>query len=284
MGPLKSLAAAAALTCAPAFTDVLAAEGYPVSVTYLGNAGVLVEQGDSKVLFDPLYRLNHSYYRAVPDHVENALMSGEPPFDGVDAIIITHFHLDHFSPNLVLNYLMLNANAQLYAPEQAVQAMQQFSAGQEEGFLDRVTGLNLSHYGNPFSQKTGDLLIEVLRIPHSGWPDQNRSTQNLVYRITLSDGTSVLHLGDSAAQLELFERFDEHWSARSNRLVIAPYWFQQELEGRRILTEVLQAGTVLGVHVPADVPEDAAQRPAEFRDLPLLLTPGSKRQLPLTDP
>jgi L-ascorbate metabolism protein UlaG (beta-lactamase superfamily) len=272
---LAALAMAVALT-----TTTQAADGAPTSVTYLGNAGVLVEQGEAKVLFDPLFRLDHDFYRPVPDHLENALVSGEPPFDGVDAVMISHYHLDHFSPNLVLNYLLLNPTVQLYAPEQAVAAMQQFVGSQEESLMERVTGLKLNHHGNPFSQEAAEYQVEILRIPHSGWPDQSVLTQNLVYRVSFTDGTSVLHLGDSAAQYELFERFAPAWSARRNDLVLAPYWFQQETQGRKILSDLLQAGSVLGIHVPADVPEAAEQRSREYRDLTLLLTPGVKNQLP----
>lgn len=278
MGPSHLRAAAAALSCAlSAFTTAVADQ--PLSVTYLGNAGVLVEQGETKVLFDPLFRLQHNYYRSVPDHLENALMSGEPPFDGVDAVLVTHYHLDHFSPNLVLNYLVLNPEVQLYAPQQAVEALQQFSAGQEEAFLERVTGLNLSQYGNPFSQRSGALQVEILRIPHSGWPDNNQGVQNLVYRVTLADGSSVLHLGDSEAQTELFQRFSEHWAARDNRLVLAPFWFQQSRQGLVILNEILKAGTVLNVHVPSEVSENPSLWPKEYQGQDLLLKPGVKRRL-----
>ena len=283
MGPSHLRAAAVALCCAlSAFTTATADE--PLSVTYLGNAGVLVEQGDTKLLFDPLFRLQNTFYRAVPDHLENALMSGEPPFDGVDAVLITHFHLDHFSPNLVLNYLVLNPSVQLYAPQQAVEGLQQFSAGQEKAFLERVTGLSLSQFGNPFSQRNGELQVEILRIPHNGWPDGSRDVQNLVYRVTLGDGSSVLHLGDAAAQTELFQPFSDHWAARENRLVLAPYWFQQDPQGLTILNDILKAGTVFNVHVPSDVAENPSTRPKEYQGQDLLLKPGTKRRLAAKNP
>lgn len=277
MGLRFTTAIAAASTCLLLGTaGVGQAAGIPVSVTYLGNEGVMIEQGETRILVDPLFRLQNAYYQAVPDHIENALVTAEPPFDGVDAVMVTHYHLDHFSPNLMLNYLTLNPEVRLYAPEQAVQGLTQFSAGQEEAFLERVTGLNLSHYGNPFSQKTGELEVEVLRIPHSGWPEQNRGVQNLVYRITLADGTSVLHLGDAEAQFELFARFRDFWLARDNDLVLAPFWYLQSGQGQRILNELLRARDVVGLHVPTGVPENPQARPEEYRNLKLMVTPGTK--------
>jgi hypothetical protein len=103
---------------------------------------------------------------------------------------------------------------------------------------------------------------------------------NLVYRITLEDGTTLVHLGDSEPQLELFERFRDFWQASDNDLVLAPVWFLQSREGKSILSDLLQAGDTVGIHVPLGVSENPQLREGEFRDLKIMVTPGSKYQLP----
>lgn len=246
----------------------------PLRLTYLANAGAMVEQGESKVLFDPLFRITHGYYRSLPDHMENSLLSAQPPFDGVDLVLVSHIHLDHFSPNLMLDYLLLNPEVQVIVPAQALDAMQQFASGQESAMLERITALNLSHYGSPMQQQVGDMLVEILRIPHSGWPDENRSTQNLVYRVTFKNGISVVHLGDSAGQEALFARFNEFWPRRTNHLVLAPVWLMQQSEGLAILQGQLSTVRTLGMHVPAAIPEQDDLRAREYRGLELLVTPG----------
>ena len=127
---LKFLALAALLFC---YAGTACADENTLRATYLANAGVMVEHGQSKILFDPLYRLNHDYYLHVPDDMENAIVSGTPPFDGVDAIFISHFHRDHFSPTLLLNCLVLNENLLVFAPEQAVAAIRRFASGDDPG-------------------------------------------------------------------------------------------------------------------------------------------------------
>ena len=249
------------------------------SATYLANAGVLVAQGDNKVLFDPLYRLNHGYYLSVPEDMENSMLVGDPPFDGVDAVLVSHFHLDHFSPNLLLNYLMLNTSARLFAPEQAVIALRRYTTDEDAELLARVVSLNLSQYGKPMRHELDGLVVETVRIPHSGWPDANRGTQNLLFRVIFEDGTTVLHLGDSEPMAELFERFEDHWTSRQLDMLLTPYWFYLEGDGNRIIELQLKPLDSVGIHVPADVPAEPNQRSSELRNLNLFTRPGEIRSI-----
>jgi len=261
-------------------TGALAETG--VRATYLANAGVMVEYGGAKVLFDPLFRLSHDYYRSVPATMENGMLNGDPPFDGVDVVLVTHFHLDHFSPNLLLNYLMINPDATLFAPEQALDAMRRYAADEEAQLMERVTVLNLSHFGEPFHQDLGEIVIESVRIPHSGWPDANRGTQNLAYRVTLQGEATVIHLGDAAPQADLFDKFENFWGQRRAQLVLAPYWFLLDADGLRILQSSLGGAAAVGIHVPSEVQARPELRRPEYRDLDLFTSPGETRTAPPT--
>lgn len=247
--------------------------------TYLANAGVLVEHGDKKVLFDPLFRLSDGFYRSLPEDMENKLLVGEPPFDGVDAVLITHIHLDHFSPNLLLNYLMINTQARLFAPAQAVSSLLRFTTEEDAGLVDRVVSLNLSQYGRPTRHELDGIVVETVRVPHAGWPDRNRGTQNLVYRVTLNNARTVLHLGDAATQWDLFERFSEHWRARQLDMLFTPYWFFLEGDGQRIIFSLLKPTEAVGVHVPADVPSEPNRREDDLKTLDLFTRPGEIRSI-----
>ena len=64
---------------------------------YMANEGVMVTDGDTKILFDPLYPESYGQYLLVPEQMREALFAGEAPFEDVDAIFVSHFHGDHFS-------------------------------------------------------------------------------------------------------------------------------------------------------------------------------------------
>src|SRR5262245_21953512 len=65
---------------------------------YLANEGVLIVSGETRIVFDPLFRNDFGTYRLLPKELERALFAGEPPFTGLDAVFISHYHEDHFSP------------------------------------------------------------------------------------------------------------------------------------------------------------------------------------------
>ena len=54
---------------------------------YLANAGLMITEGDTKVLFDPLFRNGFGQYQLLPVEMEEALFAGDAPVDGVDAHI-----------------------------------------------------------------------------------------------------------------------------------------------------------------------------------------------------
>ena len=59
----------------------------------------------------------------LPDEMEAALFAGEAPYDALDAIFISHYHGDHFTPEDVIRFMNARPNVELYAPSQAVMAL-----------------------------------------------------------------------------------------------------------------------------------------------------------------
>ncbi|MEM9209240.1 MAG: MBL fold metallo-hydrolase, partial [Pseudomonadota bacterium] len=112
------------------------------SATYLANQGVLVEFGDHAVLFDPLFDNDFGRFQRVPEDMQQALLDGEPPFDNVAAVFVSHYHGDHFSPGLMIEYLGRQPDVRLYGPMQATNALRQ-AAGADADILARVSGLAL---------------------------------------------------------------------------------------------------------------------------------------------
>ena len=90
----------------------------PLSTTaqYMANEGLMVVSGETKVVFDPLFRNGYGQYQLLPREMEEALFAGNPPFDGVDVIFVSHYHGDHFAPADMLRLLKAQPGIQLYAP------------------------------------------------------------------------------------------------------------------------------------------------------------------------
>lgn len=257
-----------AIAVASAFTASAHPDGTS-ETTYLGNEGLMVSDGDTTILFDPLYPNGFGVYQMVPEDTRDALMAGEAPYDDVDAIFVSHMHPDHFSVEEVILYLETHPHVQLYAPSQAVEWMREET--ENEAIFEQVTGVPLERLDAPLSYTHGDLKIDVVRIPHAGWPGR-ADISNLVWRVTLAEGATVMHMGDADPNDTHFAPHADHWNKTKTDAAYPPYWFFTSGDGPQILSDRLNADKSIGVHVPIQVPTDLFVSGADF-----FHKPGEKR-------
>lgn len=241
----------------------------PTEATYLGNEGVMISDGETTILFDPLFPNGFGIYQLVPEPMRQALMAGDAPYDDVDAIFISHMHPDHFSAGEVVSYLEQHAEVRLYAPDQAVAAMRE--EADNEAIFDRVTGVALQRLDAPKRYSEGDLEIDVVRIPHAGWPGR-ADVSNLVWRVSLANGATVMHLGDADPDEAHYRPHAEHWQSVRTDAAYPPYWFFLSDAGRTLVDSILNTTTATGIHVPLDLPADLFVTGRDF-----FHTPGETR-------
>jgi len=249
---------------------------------YMANEGLMVVQGETKVVFDPLFRNGYGHYQLLPKEMEQALFAGEPPFDGIDAVFISHYHGDHFSPEDVLSLLKVQPEIHLYAPTQAVNGMRKVAEVQDEIVFERVTAVELAYKDTPVTLEMEGLVIEAVRIPHSGWPTGRLDVENISWRVTLNETTTVLHLGDADPNDVHFERDAAYWDKRHTHMAFPPYWFFSSTGGDGILRNRIKPDHSVGVHVPVSISKTPSLRPLELRGHDLFTMPGEKREIPVT--
>ena len=268
--PTKCALAALLFIAPPAF-------GQDGTIRYLGNEGVMVGNGESTILFDPLYDNSYGRYQLVPDHLRAAIFAGDPPFDDVDAVFVSHHHGDHFSAGDLLRLLREREDIRFYAPAQAVSAVRQLAGDDEQALLDRMTGLDLAYGDAPVTIRTGSLLIEAVFVPHSGWPTARTDVQNIAFRVTLGDAGTVLHLGDADARLVHFETDADYWEDRAVDVAFPPYWYFLSEDGNEVLDDRMDIVESIGIHVPEEY-SNPSNRPEELFLYELFTVPGEGRR------
>jgi L-ascorbate metabolism protein UlaG (beta-lactamase superfamily) len=261
-----------------ALTPVSAHEN-PATARYLANEGVLIAHGDTRVLFDPLFNESFGEYQLLPENMRLALMAGNPPWDSIDAVFISHYHDDHFSPVEVVDYLRAQPGVRLFAPAQAAAALLAV-VGDESPLLDRLTAVSLQYGDRPQCFELPGLVIEAVRIPHSGWPSQSADVENLAWRITLDGGPTVLHLGDADTKVAHFTKDAQFWQQRTLQLAMPPYWYFLSVNGLAVLRDQLRPDHAVGVHVPVTVSETPGEREEALRQVDLFTQPGETRGIP----
>lgn len=247
------------------------------SIQYLANEGVMVKHAETSILFDPLFNNSYGQYQLVPSEMRAAIMAGRAPYDGVDAVFISHYHDDHFSAADVLQLMKAQTSIHLYAPTQAVVAMREIAADSDEQLFERVTGLDLAYGDSPVSIRTENLTIDAAYIPHSGWPTARTDVQNIVFRVALDDSSTVMHMGDADARIVHFAADEEYWEEEQVDLALPPYWFFASDDGREILESRINIRHSIGIHVP-DKFSNPENVPAGLSLYDIFTRPGEGRR------
>ena len=251
------------------------------SAHYMANEGLMVVQGETKVVFDPLFRDGFGQYQILPKDMEDALFAGMPPYDGIDAVFISHYHGDHFSPTDMLRLLRNQPGIHLYAPTQAVAGLHDVASVEDERVFERVTAVDLAYKDKPVMLETEDLRIGAVRIPHSGWPTSRLEVENISWRVTLDETTTVLHMGDADPNDVHFERDAAYWENDHIHMAFPPYWFFSSNFGPGVLENRIKADQSVGIHVPVSISKTRSLRPPELRAYDLFTQPGEKREIPV---
>lgn len=150
------------------------ANAHDGKASYIANEGVMVthtdaNEGDIKILFDPLPLSGIGTYMDTPEEVKAALLSGAPPFDNVNVVFISHAHRDHFSAADMIAFMKAQPQSHLAAPAQALYMMMADPAW-DAALEARMTILDMGYGEDPQSFEIGKVKASAVRIAHAGWP------------------------------------------------------------------------------------------------------------------
>jgi L-ascorbate metabolism protein UlaG (beta-lactamase superfamily) len=227
-----------------------------VSIRYLGNEGFLISAGETKVLIDALYGEGLEGYPVVPAAIRRQAKAGDGDFAGVDLVLATHRHGDHFDAAAVACHLDANRGARFVSTEEATARLLDL----DPDVVDRVTGLWPAEGERvtvePAAPESSDLRITALRLHHGDNP-----AQNLGFLVEIG-GLVVMHLGDADVTAEELRPLD--LAEEGIDVVLAPYWFWDATH--RPALDELGARHRVAMHLP--VPEAPAEyfAPAESLD------------------
>ena len=238
---------------------------------YLGNEGVLIEDGGTKILFDPFFHNDFGQLTLVPESIRNAIFQNISPFDNINAVFISHAHEDHFDKNDVVTYLKTNQHTKLIAPVQAVKLLMELH--DFNAIKNQIITIDTQKGDTPQNITIEKLNIEAVNIPHSGWP-KSADIKNIVYRVKLNKNTVVMHMGDADVNLSHFNEQQSFWGKHQTDIAFPPFWFFLDQQGNLILDNTIKAKQTIGVHVPNNVPgylskmeKDYFSIPGETRDI-----------------
>ncbi len=222
------LAAAAMLAAnGPAKTD-------PNTVTFVGISGFLIEVDGKKVLIDGLSDFT-------PPAVESRLLAGEAPFDGLDLVMATHSHSDHFKAASVRRCLQNHPKAAFVGPQDA--------ADQVPGFPGRVFPVQADE-GKRTVLEVNGIRIQAMPLSHGTPPPGVPGIVNLGYLVTIGSVT-FFHSGDIDAS-QLTPELLRNLGLPDEKIDFAfvPGFFLASPKPPRFLIDGIRPRVFIAAHIP----------------------------------
>jgi len=210
-------------------------DGNKVNITYVGNAGFLINIGDKKILIDALFKGFEGKYE-IPQHIQEKLKLAQAPFDEVDLILVTHVHGDHFSPDMVSQHMKNNSKAIFASTQQGVEIL--------DAFPDRCIAFNPSKEKSD-KKKIQDFNIETFYLPHG----PNSGVINIGFLVSVNRIT-FFQTGDADFDQFTFDEF------RSLRLpeqkidlsFIQHYYLRGDSLRNKFVREAIGGNYIIPIH------------------------------------
>lgn len=191
-----------------------------VEIRLVANMGVLVSQGENKVLVDALFTdVYQGRFRIPTADDREAMIDGSGEFESVDALLFTHEHGDHFNAEEAGLALAANEGLVLMAPDSVRAQLSAPAAHLPDG-------------------------LEVRSVPMF----HMEGLENHAFIIEMGD-ISVLHLGDTNPDGADFTALD----GATVDVVLYPIWFAQSETGQAELNGRFTGARHIAVHVPAHI-------------------------------
>ena len=221
----------------PAWTPIAPSTFDGIRVTHVFNTGYLITAGDKRILIDALYE-------GYPEGTLKPVVYSQPPFDGVDLILATHEHRDHFSPELVARYMRENPHTLFISTKSAVRLLR----AEDNDLRNRSTGIELGK-GERKQIDVEGIDLEAIYLSHGV-----TGLLNLGFIITV-DGTKLFHTGDlSPDHVRVSYLQDYGLPGAQIDVAFVPDFLLTMEEYHAHVTEGIQPRFVFPMHYPYEDP------------------------------
>lgn len=236
------------------------------SLEAVANAGVLFRSGEQAFLFDAPFRDGVAPYETPSVRQRQRLESAAPPYARLAAILITHWHADHFDAAAVASHLRHDPRTVLIASGEVIDRVR--SAGASARQLRELTPAQ----GKTLSADIAGTRVHAIRLRHN--PARRTPEQHLGF---LVEGCAdVLHVGDANPDADNFSALRNLPKADA---ALLPYWYLENAPSLAFVRDAIAPARIVPVHIP---PTERAAVAQAQRSVPqAALLPAAGGALPL---
>jgi L-ascorbate metabolism protein UlaG (beta-lactamase superfamily) len=219
--------------------DALASIGADTHVRYIANAGMLVSVAGRRFLIDAPIRNGIPPYATSSAAERTRLEAGRPPYDTVDAILVTHWHEDHFSAEAVAAHLSSTPRTIFISSPEVVDRLRSAAPSLPAPRLRAV----LPEPGHSVRVDIAGVPIHVLRIRHN--PAARFPEQHVGFLI--GGPATVLHAGDADPTADNFALLKP---LPPVDLAFLPFWYLADDTNRRFVADAIRPRRIVAMHIP----------------------------------
>ena len=227
-----------------------------VTITQLANEGVILSDGQSRVMIDGMVVEPYSIYGGLPADAIPRFRAASGEFAGIELALVSHRHHDHNQPAAACTFLKASEDTSLRTSEQVIGLIREKC----RSFVTtspRIMTID-PQYDAPYRMTLGGVSVTIFPLSHG--TRKYAKIQNYGHLVEIG-GLRVLHIGDAAMDPTDFERAGLDQVELDVALI--PFWFFQPGPGAAVIERFLDAPLKLAVHIPPGEMAEVRQYMAE---------------------
>jgi ribonuclease BN (tRNA processing enzyme) len=195
-----------------------------MELLYLKNCGVYIEIGGVKMMVDGINSAYRGYSSFTEKEYRDYFLKEESRFGGLDHLIFTHYHTDHYNKKKVTRYLKSNEDCKVIGPREKGNFYYRDAKLAAAGI--EIIGIDFPHSGNELA----DILHNMIFIK--------------------SDEANILITSDANFQSEGLA--DKVWEAAGTKKIDVAFFnplFIADKHGRKTI-DTIKANMTYIYHMP----------------------------------
>jgi L-ascorbate metabolism protein UlaG (beta-lactamase superfamily) len=214
-----------------------------ITLTQLANEGVIISDGETRILIDGMVVEPYSVYGGLPPEVSPLFEQVSGPFSGIDLVLASHRHHEHNQPRFACQFLQSSSATRFVSSPQVIGLMREKC----RTFMTtspRVNEIN-PQYGEPHVIQMEGARVTIFPLSHG--VRKYARIQNYGHLIEMG-GMTLLHIGDAAMDPQDFARAG--LDKVEIDVALIPFWYFQPGPGSEVMTRFLDAPNKIAVHIP----------------------------------
>jgi len=214
-----------------------------VTITQLANEGVIVSDGDTRIIIDGMVVEPYSIYGGLQPEAASQFDQASGAFSGIDLALASHRHHDHNQPRFACQFMEESEGTQFVSSAQVLGLMRE-KCRPLVTTSPRVSEID-PQYGEPHVFSQGSANVTVFPLSHG--TRKYAKIQNYGHLIELG-GMTILHIGDAAMDPADFQRAG--LDQVDIDVVLLPFWYFQPGPGASVISRFLDAPHKIANHIP----------------------------------